>query len=151
MVYIILGLIVLVGYGVLYVIQRQTREKEHEKRRKEIDDFKNQADKVQIDLNQLSLKSNEWQEEIVTDNSKYGGYNQLVGRGDLNIETVQHSLNALELSVSYKGQTIDVLRRVNMDTKTLKMKLAIQEKTTLYINPEEPQEYYLDLEFLNSP
>lgn len=94
------------------------------------------------------MKSNEWQEEIVTNNTKYGGYNQLAGRGDLNIEKVQHSLNVLETNVKYKGQTIDVLCRVNMDTKTLKMKLAIQEETTLYVNPEKPDEYYLDLDFL---
>lgn len=28
------------------------------------------------------------------------------------------------------------------------MKLAIKEETTLYINPENPREYYLDLDFL---
>lgn len=28
------------------------------------------------------------------------------------------------------------------------MKLAIKEETTLYVNPENPREYYLDLDFL---
>lgn len=96
----------IVGYGILNTIQKRTEQKEYEKYSKELNTFKKRADQIPVDLNKLHLKSNEWQEEIVIDNSKYGGYNQLLGRGDLNIKKVQHSLNILETNVIHKGHKL---------------------------------------------
>ncbi len=87
---------------------------------------------------------------MVINNSKSGGYNQLGGRGDLNIEIVQHNLNVIQLRIPYKGKHIEVNYRVDMDPTVLKMKLAIQEVTTLYVNPNNADELYLDMEFLQS-
>lgn len=150
MIYLFSILILLLALGIAKILKNRSQEKEYEKFRKEVHAFKEEADSIQVDLNQMRIKSNEWQDEQVINHSKYGGANQLIGRGDLNIKKVQRSINVLETSVTYKGQTIHVLSRVSMEPTTLKMKLAIQKETTLYVNPDQPEEYHLDLDFLKS-
>lgn len=117
---------------------------------KQLDLFKQECDKIEIDLNDIEVKTNKWTEEMVTDNSFGGGMDQLVGRGDLNIKKVNYNPNVLTLSVLYKESTIEVIIRVDMDTTSLELKLAIQKKSYLYINPNNPEEYYLDLDFLDN-
>lgn len=118
------------------------------KHQKEFEDFKARAVKIKIDLQNITIKSNQWTEEVVINNSKYAGLNQLSGHPERNLKSVTHSLNNLIFEVVYKGQKIRINEEVRMEPKSLEMLLAVKEETLLYIDPNDLSYYYLDLEFL---
>ncbi len=43
--------------------------------------FKNNDEIIKVDLTTAVIKLNNWSEEVVVKNSKYGGLNQLAGEG----------------------------------------------------------------------
>ncbi|MBK8580713.1 MAG: hypothetical protein IPL86_02370 [Flavobacteriales bacterium] len=133
------------------VISNRNENNFQERETAKLEKFKLLAEKVEVDLSHVKLKSNSWQEEVVTNNRRTGGYNQLVGRGDLNIENVQRNQNVIFLSVPYKGREIEIQYGVNMDPTTLTMKLEMKKSTTLYVNPNNNEENYLDMDFLFRP
>lgn len=145
-------LILAVGIGLclpyVYLLFKDDKAEEQEINSyyNKLRDIKRDGIAIQVDLNQATVKSNSWI-DIETDNSKYGGYNQLFGYGESNIKQVKHDLNLVQIEVDYQGKTIKSGINVSMDTKTLKMKLALQQNTILYYNPNT-NETYLDLEFL---
>ncbi|MCF8296279.1 MAG: hypothetical protein K9J13_01935 [Saprospiraceae bacterium] len=142
-----LGLII-----ILFVIIRTIKKKKeielNLKKEEQLNLFKNKADKIKVDLSNAVLKSNSWSEDIVVNNSNSGALNQLAGQGYRNINTIQHNENVIKISVPYKDTTIEIKHNINIESQTLKMKLALKEETILYVNPNNTHEYYLDLEFL---
>lgn len=140
--------------GSIYLLYNFLSDQKAEKLNREVEadlkQFKNSADSILIDLDSAEIKSHSWTEEKVTDNSRFGGYDQLVGRGDLNTESVLQQQNVIHLRPEYRGDILDIYARVDMDPTTLKLKLTMQKETHLYIHPMNPEMYYLDLEFLNS-
>lgn len=108
----------------------QKRQKDSEKNRLKL--FISRADKIQIDLDKVDIKSNSWKEENFL-NSSSAKLDQLAGDSNRGKEVVYHNLNTLIFTLPYKNSTLRVTESVNMERKTLEMKLAIKEETTLYI------------------
>jgi hypothetical protein len=141
----IIGAIVIVVIG---IVQKRRQNESNLHLENKLEDFKRNAKKIKVDLGTAEIKSNSWSEEIVTDNSKSGGLNQMTGDGHRNIQTIQQNKNVMLFKVPYQNGIIEVVSEINMDTKTLEMKLALQNETILYVNPNKTEEYYLDLEFI---
>lgn len=149
MMYIYLGIVITVVLILIFKLNSRKKEMLLKKRNiEQLNTLKKNADKIEIDLNEVTLKSNNWSEEIVINNSRSGGLNQMSGRGDLNVEKVQHNENVLLFRVPYKNIVIEIDYAFSMEITTLEMKLAIQKETILYVNPNDCDEYYLDLDFL---
>jgi len=138
-------LIVLI-IGLILGFKSKLRSKSNESKLK---DFKSKADKVKIDLTQASIKTNKWTDEIVTDNSNYAGLNQLTGNSERNIDKIDRTVNSVNVEFKYKGETINHTTNVLMDSDNLKIHLAIQKETILYIDSENYENRYLDLEFID--
>lgn len=100
-----------------------------------------------MDLNQVEINSNTWKEDIYL-NSDAARLDQLAGDPGRGMETVHHQVNALIFNIPYKNRTIQIVEEVHMERKTLEMKLALKEESVLHVNSKNPEEYYLDLEFL---
>ncbi|WP_076453865.1 hypothetical protein [Zobellia uliginosa] len=118
---------------------------ENEKR---IEKLKKDGQKIEIDLNKVKVNSSSWQEQIITDNTRYAGLNEVVGRGDRNLKLVNRTLNQISFKKTIKGRTITYRESIEMDTDNLKIHFALKKKTILYIDPDDRKNMYLDLEFL---
>lgn len=149
MIYIYLGIVITAVLIIVFKLNKSKKEMMLIKRNiEQLNTLKENADRIKIDLKKVILKSNNWSEEVVANNSESGGLNQISGRGDLNVEKVQHHQNVLLFRVPYKNIVIEFDYAFNMEITTLEMKLAIQKETILYVNPNNFDEYFLDLEFL---
>jgi len=133
----------------IYIILKIIRNKEKQKIKNEFNLFIKNADIVKVQFDNFRIKTNSWTEEVVTDNGRYGVYNQMMSQGDLNIKKVDHNMHILILNVNYSNMIIRIEYVIQMEPKTLEIKLAIQKETNLYINPNNPNQYYLDMDFLN--
>jgi len=111
-------------------------------------DFKSKAERVNVDLEKVKVQPRNWYEKIITDNSRYAGLNDLVGRSDRNFKIAKRTLNHISLKIPYNGQKLNYRTSIAMDNDTLKIHFALQKQTTLYIDPNDRKNIYLDLEFL---
>ena len=95
------------------------------------------GDQVIVNLEEATIKSNSYLHEVEVDN---GGNNRL--------EKVQVNHNVVIINAVYRGTTFCQNIHINMETKLLKMHFALQKNTLLYIDPNTPENNYLDLRFL---
>ncbi len=140
---IIILLLIIVGIIIYFKLKPNSTEKS------KLEKFKLIADKIKIDLTQSEIKTNNWTDETIIDQSKYAGLNQLTGKSEKNIKMIDRVVNYLIVKGKYRGKTIDYGKRIEMDTDNLKIHLSLQKETILYIDPKNSDKKYLDLEFLD--
>lgn len=141
--------IVLIIPLIYWVIKTKLEDRlQNAKNEKRIKKLKQIGQKIEIDLDKVKINSRSWQEKIITDNTRYAGLNEAVGRGDRNFKLVNRTLNRISLKKTINGRTITYRESIRMDTDNLKIHLALKKKTFLYIDPSDGKNIYLDLEFL---
>lgn len=111
-----------------------------------IKDFKQNARRVKVQLDEIEIKTNSWVEDQVIHNHHAYALDELAGNHDANIEHVNHRLTVLSVMVKLNGEKVQRNFSVDMEPVSLEMHFAIQKETYLYYQEDE---YYLDLEFLN--
>lgn len=148
----IIGIILMAFVGIvilIYFVSSGSKEKKAERKwKQELEEFKRNAKKILVNLENVEVKSNSWTDNVVVSESKYGGLDEMAGYGNSNVVQVDRNLNAVNISIPIDGETIEYLVNIEKDPTTLAMQLAVQKETYLYINRQNKREMYLDLEFL---
>ena len=103
-----------------------------------IEKLKKEGDAIKIDLDDIEIQSNNYQNEIIVGS----GYNQSIDHVDVN-----H--NVILLDVNINNEIVKYRVDINMELTKLKMHFAIKKFTYLYVDSLNPDNYYLDLEFLD--
>ena len=138
----VLSILHLALLGIAYLVYRiaKYRYQQVEKTvKKDIQDFKSKSNRIQIDYTDLEIYSNSWLQEVE------------VGSGtNSRNEHVQINANTIKLKKQINNIPFNIEIDINMETDILKMKLAIKHKIDLYYNPYDPNENYLDLDFLET-
>jgi len=146
------GVLILVVVGIILLINLLYKSKVTEKETLQtnviIEEFKRSSRKVKVDLQNLKIISNSWNEDIVISEDKYGGLDELAGYKNHNIINVKRNLNTVLLEIPIKNDILQYQVNIESDLTTLQMKFAIQKETTLYVDSKS-EESYLDLEFLD--
>lgn len=141
---ILLSIIVNFSYKLINKRNAVVEEIEHKKK---IEDFKLKSQKTTIDLTKFKIKSNSWKETIITDKSQYAGINELIGQGDKNIAIVDRKIHIIEIPIKINQKILNHTFRSNKDLNVIKISLLEKKTTTLYFNPDDESEYFLDLDF----
>ncbi|WP_299188468.1 hypothetical protein [uncultured Aquimarina sp.] len=134
-----IGLLILLPFGIWLLIEkikerRSENEFEIEKQR-----LIQTGDKVVINLDNIQINNNSWNQEFIIGQGKY----QRIEHRDV-------SYNYIELEIPYESQTIKYNLHIDMDLTKLKMHFAIKEQTYLYVDTKDINNNYLDLDFLES-
>ena len=130
------GVLLLPGLVVLIIGLISDRKFEAEKQ-EQFEQLLATGDQIEVDLEQVVIKSNSYQKEVEVDSAR---------SSRLEIVDVNH--NVVLFEVDYKGELVKFRSDVLMEPEKLRMHFAIQQKTTLYLDPDDPYNYYLDLRFL---
>jgi hypothetical protein len=123
-------------------------EKETTKLNDLIEEFKMSSRQIKVNLENLNIISNSWNEDIIVNEDMYDALNGLAGYTSHNVINVDRNLNTILLEIPVKDEIYKYHIDVESDLTTLQMKFAIQKETILYIDTKS-KETYLDLEFLN--
>jgi len=159
----VLGLVLFAGGFLFLRYTPDSKELNIRKRLVEtINGLKNNGERIQVDLSQCEIKEHNYMEE----KDKYGhnnefltlniekeiqGWNILSGDGWRNVEQVQirQSVLIYEKQNPRNGMVERFVTRViPKDKVTLSFYLDKQKKTTLYVDKENRERYYFDLDFL---
>ena len=128
----------------------ETESKHKDAYEKYVEKFKASADRVLILLDDAYIIEKKSYETITNVTGKAAALNEIAGYGHHNEEKIEHVYCDVTFSIEYHGKHIEVKQIVHKDETTLRMYFYMQKSTTLYIDPYDPSEYYLDLEFLSN-
>lgn len=143
---IISMLIVAILIGIYFLASGFKQRKQEREYQKQLQLFKLSARKIVVSLEDVEIKSNNWTDKILKDDFNYGLLDAMAGYDESNFMQVDRNLNAVAITLTIDGSTIDYFVNIEMEPKALAMHFAIKKETYLYISAEER---YLDLEFLN--
>ena len=101
------------------------------------DNFKKNGEKVIVMYDELEIKTRSWNQEIE------------VGSGtNSRNEYVDVNNNHIYLKKLHRGHCFEQEIIIDMDPQILRMKLALKNELYLYYNPNDLEDYFLDIEFL---
>jgi hypothetical protein len=146
--FIIIGLAVLTPSIIWAIIWNKKQKREEISGSIELENLKKTADKIIVNLNTAEIKTNSWTEDKIIETGRIGMLNQLGGDGDKNIRSVTRNESMVSWVFNYHGKTIHYTIVIDKEVQSLKMHFAIQKETILYVDPNNPDNNYLDLEFL---
>lgn len=146
--FIIIGLAVLVPSIIWTIIWNRKQKKEEISGRIELEKLKKTSDKIIVNLNTAEIKTNSWTEEEIIETGRIGMLNQLGGNGDKNIRNVTRNESMVSWIFIYHGKPIHYTIVIDKEVQSLKMHFAIQKETIFYVDQNNPDNNYLDLEFL---
>lgn len=130
-----IGLILLFGFVLLLYLWNIRKKERIEIRKAEI--IPSFWKKVTIELDSITIKSNSWTEKQTIETTIY----------DLEFDhNKTQTILEIETEINERKHVFHV--PVKQNPQTLEMYFAIQKTTSLYINPENPEEFYLDLRFI---
>ena len=101
---------------------------------KRIQNLIKHGDKILIDLQNIKILNNSWNQEIVTKDK---------------LDHVDINLNYFELQIPYKNDKIKYKIHIDMELDKLKTYLALKGKTFFYVDPNNINNRHLDLDFLD--
>jgi hypothetical protein len=118
--------------------------------RKWLAKLKSTGFKIPVDLTKCKIKSNSWIEEKDRySNSRIAFWNQVGGDADKNLERVENNHSVVEYECEFKGRKQIFLGLASKDETTLRILLELKKETTIYVDRDDVDNYYFDLEFIS--
>lgn len=136
--FVAIGLVLILPFAIYWI---RTNVELKKRRIKELNRTKNLKENgiaVLVNLEDIEIHTNRYKHEIVVGSGKRERF-----------EKIDINHNQMFLEIPYENRTIDYEVHVNMDPTKLKIYFALNKTTNLYINSENPDNMYLDLEFLS--
>jgi hypothetical protein len=118
--------------------------------KKWLQNLKSTGIKIPVDLTKCKIKSNSWTEERERySNPRIAFWNEVGGDADKNIERVENNHSVIEYECEFKGRRQVFLGSISKDETTLRILLELKKETTIYVDRDDVESYYFDLEFLD--
>lgn len=148
-------LLVVIGLSVALLARRKMDgqpliQEDPRKVRQLLEDFKQRARKVKVNLRECEVLSNSYSEDhLKSNNWRVQALDSLTGDGLSNVQQVNVNQSRVVFNTQFGAQKLAYSSpAISMDRTTLLLKLDIQNETTLYVDPGDQSKYYFDLEFL---
>lgn len=152
-IFVIIGLTVMFPFvvyliKVLYFDQR----KESRKQKSSSSELKRNWVKLTVNLEALEINKSRksYYSKVINNTARSGALNQMAGNPDRNIRTTEYNGNEIKFKVPYGNNFIKFTKIIDMEPSNLLLHFAVKKETNLYVNPKNINDYYLDLEFLNT-
>lgn len=150
--FITIGAAILIPFSMymLYTnfVTSEKLKKPSEMYEKHIREFKQSADRVIVNLDKAIIQEkNHFHTETVVE-GKAAALNVIAGYGHHNEETIKSTSCDVKFTVKYNKRTITLQTTILKDETSVRMHFYLQKETIAYINPYDPKEYHIDLEFM---
>ena len=135
--FIAVGVVLLLPMLIYFLKTKFELDRWNNHKRKQINKLIKHGDQVIVNLDDLEVQTNSYLKEIEAGS----GYNT-------RMERISVNHNVLLIAAVYRGETIKYKVNIDMDPTKLKMHLAVKKETVLYVDPKDPNNNHLDLDFL---
>jgi hypothetical protein len=148
--YIVGILLMVLGYLLVKSGITLNNKKEKQNFNSEIDRFKQSADKIKVNLSDCEILSNNYTEQVEKVKSYKAQALDSIYDSGKNIEQVDINQTVIVYKTTQYGQKEQFnSSTINKDRITLNFLLAKHKETYLYVDRNNRQKYYFDIEFLN--
>lgn len=110
--------------------------------------FKDNSIKIKVKVG-YKIITNDWTEEVEIGTHRTVFWNEITGNSLNNVRLEKRYANTIVISICHNSKIEKAFYSSSKDPETLKMLLEINKETILYINKEDSNLKYLDLEFLD--
>jgi len=145
---LIIGLILTIPLIFYYLKKMKNKELRNIKLNEKQEKFKKTARTITVNLENAEIISNEWNEEIVEELNKHTSLSKYMNYPENNLTNVNRIINNVKIRIPIKGKEKIVQFNIEMDTKNLKIKMALKKETTYYYDINNSEMDFLDLSFL---
>ena len=134
---IIFSIFLIFLYVILHFWLKYEKNKMLSESKSEREKLKKFGEKVIVMYDELEIKTRSWRQEVV------------VGSGtDSRNEYVDVNNNHIYLKKLHRGHYFEQELIIDMNPEILRIKLALKTELSLYFNPKDLNDYFLDIEFL---
>lgn len=134
---LVLGIFIMSLYAIKYFWTNYKKNKIISESKFKRENLRKVGEKVIVLYDELEIKTRSWQQEIE------------VGYGtDSRNEYVDINNNHIYLKKLHRGHYFQQELVIDMKPEILRMKLALKNELSLYYNPKDLNDYFLDIEFL---
>ncbi|WP_298427262.1 hypothetical protein [uncultured Kordia sp.] len=150
-IFIAIGIVIMAPYALSFFWVEKEVDKIEKQKNKEFQKFLKTADRVHIVLDEAKIVEKKHTETYtVTQDYRAAAINEISGNGHYNEERITYTYCEVTFNVSYKERMFVIEEIIHKDETSVRMHFYMQKITTLYLNPMDKKEYYLDLTFINS-
>ena len=110
--------------------------------------FKKTARIITVNLDEVEILSNSWNEVVSIESEKAMMYNQVLGFENQNFKEINRELNTIIIKININGKLKTIQFNIEMNSDRLKIKLALKKTTNYYYDLNKPGLDFLDLAFL---
>lgn len=112
--------------------------------------LKKSGERIEVDLHACEVLSTNWTSGGIRYNDqRIQMLNALGGDPELNVRPVNHNISRIIYKTKFNGINMEFINGpIAKDEHTLKMLLEHQGKTVIYVDRNEPNHYFFDLDFL---
>ncbi|AXG70282.1 hypothetical protein KORDIASMS9_02521 [Kordia sp. SMS9] len=148
---LIIGSIILLLVALWFKIATiKGQEDIHSAYQKYLREFKSNADQVIVNLDKAIIQeTNHYYTKTVVE-GQAAALNIVAGYGHHNEQTIKSTSCDVKFKVKYHKRTLTLKTSISKDETNVRMHFYLQKETTAYINPYDPKEYYIDLEFIEA-
>jgi hypothetical protein len=137
------------GFLILKLSSNSLDEKFYLKRKKELEDFKSTAEVIKVNLNNCTIKTNNYTQEVLASRNYRVQALNTVLKSEKNVEFVNFNQSVLIFETTIFGQKkLFRSETIFKDEITLRFLLDFQKETNIYIDKQDSNDYYFDTEFL---
>ena len=147
--FMIIGFLIMspfISWGIIWYVKNKKIKKDN---LTELENLKKTADKITVDISTAVIETNSWSHEEIVARGDVAMWNEIGGHGHKNVKTITKIESIVSWKFDYNGKPIPYSIAIGKDAQTLKIHFAIQKETTLYVDKNNPDNNYLDLEFLH--
>nr|WP_294862627.1 hypothetical protein [uncultured Fluviicola sp.] len=134
-----IGIACMLLFGIVLLIVLRYSKKKKKREEQEQLDIMQYGTSFQIDLDSVQIRSNKWEDSRFV--QSFGGDIEIRQE---NIQTI------LTFEVELDGEKKQFHWPSHLEPKSLEMYFAIQKETTLYLDPANHTNFYLDLAFIEN-
>lgn len=150
-IFIAIGIIIMIPYALYFFWLGKEADKIEQQKEKEFQKFLKIADRVHVVLDEAKIvEKNHTETHTVTQDYRAAAINEVSGNGHYNEERITYTYCEVTFKVNYKGKKLIIEEVIHKDETSVRMHFYMQKVTTFYINPNNMNEIYLDLTFINN-
>jgi len=116
----------------------------------DLQEFKQRADKIIIVLDNANIQEKHQYQTNTIATVNAAAINEVSGYGHHNEETVKHTFCNVTFNVQYHNQELILTTTIPKGETAVRMYFYIQKETIAYIDPFDPENYHIDLTFIEN-
>ncbi|WP_420572484.1 hypothetical protein [Kordia sp.] len=150
-IFISIGIVIFAPFGIYLLYTKHTLTKENDRiYNAHVRKLKTNGSRVIVILNEAEINEKKHIQTKTVVSGEAAALNEISGYGAHNETQITHTYCEVTFKVSYAQKTLFLKQTIDKDETSVRMYFYMQKETVAYLDPYDPEYYYIDLEFIEN-